>query len=342
MKAGDVLVEHRSARLSDALSTRRRRSWPTRRPPRPPRARGVPIAQVETTVRRQHGVRRRAAGARPASPAAEREIAGRAGEPRRGAGAPAREGSDGDRSRRATSSGCAVWSRKTRSRSSSSTPPSPRPMPPGPPPTPRNPTSRPRRAAITVAQQRAAQARGAAAQAQRGPGQRADRAAAAAGHPGARRCRRRPRAQQAQAALAQAELNLHTPPSRRRPTASSAGRRSRSVRSCRPGQPLLRARRISTTSGSPPTSRKPSSRTMRPGSKAEIDVDALGGSRSTGHVDSISGRDRRQVQPAAARERDRQLRQGRAARAGQDRPRPGPGSRPSAAPGHVGDADGAT
>ena len=39
------------------------------------------------------------------------------------------------------------------------------------------------------------------------------------------------------------------------------------------------------------------------------------------------GRDRGHVQPAAAGERDRQLRQGRAARAGQDRARPGPGSR---------------
>ena len=60
---------------------------------------------------------------------------------------------------------------------------------------------------------------------------------------------------------------------------------------------------------------------MRPGQRVTVDVDAYGGSEFNGHVDSIAARDRRALQPAAAGERDRQLRQGRAARAGEDRAR---------------------
>ena len=48
----------------------------------------------------------------------------------------------------------------------------------------------------------------------------------------------------------------------------------------------------------------------------------------------------RAIQPAAARERHRQLREGGPARAGEDRAREGAGSAAPAAPGHVGGADG--
>ena len=58
---------------------------------------------------------------------------------------------------------------------------------------------------------------------------------------------------------------------------------------------------------------------MRPGQRVRRStVDAFDGDSSTGHVDSIAGSGAA-LQPAAAGERDRQLRQGRAAAAGEDR-----------------------
>ncbi len=60
---------------------------------------------------------------------------------------------------------------------------------------------------------------------------------------------------------------------------------------------------------------------MRRGQPAEVDVDAYPARALRGHVDSIQAGQRRALQPAPAGERDRQLRQGRAARAGEDRAR---------------------
>ena len=126
------------------------------------------------------------------------------------------------------------------------------------------------------------------------------------------------RVQQAAAALAQAELNLErtTHQGADRP-ASSAARRSRVGQVVQPGQPLMALVSL-TTCGSRPTSRRRSWRhARRPARRRSTSTRSA--VEFNGHVDSIAAGDRRAVQPAAAGERDRQLRQGRAARAGEDR-----------------------
>ena len=57
---------------------------------------------------------------------------------------------------------------------------------------------------------------------------------------------------------------------------------------------------------------------MRVGQSVDVEVDALPDQTFHGKVQSVQSGNRRAVQPASARERDGQLRQGRAARAGED------------------------
>ena len=77
---------------------------------------------------------------------------------------------------------------------------------------------------------------------------------------------------------------------------------------------------------------------MRPGQPVDIEIDAYPDRTFKGHVDSIQVRQRHRVQPVAGGKRDRQLRQDRAARAGQDRVRQA--ARRAARARHVGRADG--
>ena len=141
--------------------------------------------------------------------------------------------------------------------------------------------------AITVAEQRAAQARGTAAQARAGLANAAtapqqlkvseSRAAAAEA-----------RVQQAESALKQAELNLQYTTVR----APGSGIVSRKTiepgQVIQGGQPLLALvdlGRIWITANFKETQLK----SMQPGQKATVSVDALGGKSFDGHVDSIAG-----------------------------------------------------
>ena len=113
-----------------------------------------------------------------------------------------------------------------------------------------------------------------------------------------------------------------------------AARASKSVRSCRSASRCWRLPG-SRTSGSWPTSRRPSSSRCGPASRPQ--------SRSipTGQRLHRPGREHRRrhgcdVQPAAAGQRERKFREGRTAGAGQDRARGGPGHGGHAAARHVG------
>ena len=146
------------------------------------------------------------------------------------------------------------------------------------------------------------------------------------------------KAQQMRAALAQAELNLKytTVTAPVRGVVSKKGVNVGQVVAA--GQPLFAIVQIDdvwVTANYKETQLKE----MRPGQRAVISVDAYrtGVQRQGGqHL----RRDRRPFQPAAARERHRQLREGRSARAGENRARPGPGSGSSPQTRDVGDADG--
>ena len=116
-----------------------------------------------------------------------------------------------------------------------------------------------------------------------------------------------------------------SPRSARRSTASSATAPCRAATTCRPASGS-RAWCRSTTSTSTPTSRRRSSRDLHPGQPVSIAVDALDGASHRRH-----GRQRRAgfrlgVLAAAARQRDRQFHQDRAAHAGAH-PRAGRGRR---------------
>jgi membrane fusion protein (multidrug efflux system) len=140
--------------------------------------------------------------------------------------------------------------------------------------------------AITVAEQRAAAARGAASQA------RASLANAATAPQQLKVTQSRAdaaeaRVQQAEAALKQAELNLQYTTVR----APSAGVISRKTiepgQVVQPGQPLLALVDLDSiwiTANFKETQLK----SMRPGQKAIVEVDALGGKEFDGHVDSIA------------------------------------------------------
>jgi membrane fusion protein, multidrug efflux system len=139
---------------------------------------------------------------------------------------------------------------------------------------------------ITVAQQRAAQARGAAAQARAGLAN-AQTAPQQLQVTQARAAAAQARVKQAEAALKQAELNLDYTTIR----APGAGVVSRKAvepgQIVQPGQPLMALvdlDKIWVTANYKETQLK----SMRPGQKATISVDALGGRKFEGHVDSIA------------------------------------------------------
>jgi hypothetical protein len=77
---------------------------------------------------------------------------------------------------------------------------------------------------------------------------------------------------------------------------------------------------------------------MRPGEPVTVHVDTTGRDYN-GYVEGISGATGESRQPAASGKRDRQLRQGRAAIAGEDSPLPGRGSGPQAARWNVSGTD---
>ena len=79
---------------------------------------------------------------------------------------------------------------------------------------------------------------------------------------------------------------------------------------------------------------------MRPGQKVKIEVDAYPRARAAGPCRQHPARLGIEIHRLSARERDRQFRQDRPARAGQDRHRPGPRSERAAAARHLGRADG--
>lgn len=140
--------------------------------------------------------------------------------------------------------------------------------------------------AIAVAQQRAAQARGAASQARAGLAS-AKTAPQQLQVTQARAAAAEARVQQAQAALKQAELNLEYTAI----TAPGAGVVSRKAvepgQVIQAGQPLMALvdlDRIWITANFKETQLK----SMQPGQKAVVEVDALGGREFQGHVDSIA------------------------------------------------------
>jgi membrane fusion protein (multidrug efflux system) len=140
---------------------------------------------------------------------------------------------------------------------------------------------------IPVAQQRAAQARGAAAQARAGLAT-AQTAPQQLQVSQARAAAAQARVQQAQAALKQAQLNLDYTMIK----APGAGIVSRKAvepgQIVQAGQPLMAIvdlDRIWITANFKETQLT----SMRPGQKATVEVDALGGRAFDGHVDSIAG-----------------------------------------------------
>ena len=281
-----VLVADRSARLPESRSSARRRSWPTRMATAAAARTGVPIAQVETSVRRQHRVRRRAAGGSRRRRRRARDPGG-AGQPRVGAGAPAREGSDRDEGgarRRAAARpraegrdlaaavrrggrGGGLGARRGRRREVGRRRPRRAASP--------SPSSAPRRRA-------APRRRRAPVSRPRGPRRSSCRSPRRA--PTSAEARVAPGGSRAEAGRAQSRVHHRQGA---RPPASSAARRS--SRAGHPAGPAAAgARRSRATSGSPRTSRRRSSRRCVPGQKATIDVDALGGKEFKGHVDSIA------------------------------------------------------
>jgi membrane fusion protein (multidrug efflux system) len=139
---------------------------------------------------------------------------------------------------------------------------------------------------ITVAEQRAQQARGAAAQARAGLAT-AQTAPQQLQVTQARAAAAQARVAQAQAALKQAQLNLEYTAIK----APGAGIVSRKAvepgQIVQPGQPLMAIvdlEKIWITANFKETQLK----SMRPGQKATVDVDALGGREFEGHIDSIA------------------------------------------------------
>ena len=187
------------------------------------------------------------------------------------------------------------------------------------------------RTAVAVAEQRAVQARAGAtraeasvASAKTGPEQlQVTRARAAAADA---------RVKQMEATVAQAQLNLERT-TVKAPANGIVGKRAIELgQQVQPGQPLFAI--VSRDDVWVVANFKETQLAeMRPGQRTVVEVDALGGRRFNARLDSIGAATGAQVQPAAARERHRQLRQGGAARAGEDRAGRGPGSGPSAAPG---------
>jgi len=140
--------------------------------------------------------------------------------------------------------------------------------------------------AITVAQQRVAQARGAAEQARAGlatartaPQQlKVSEARAAAAQA---------RVQQARAALAQAELNLQYT-TIKAPGPGIVSRKNVEVgQVLQPGQPLMAIVNLADT-WIVANFKETQLKSMRPGQKADVEVDALGGRAFKAHVESIA------------------------------------------------------
>ena len=154
---------------------------------------------------------------------------------------------------------------------------------------------------------------------------------------GARRLGRRPRRRWRGPTSPRRGSTSSTPRSRPPSAASSAAARSRSGQVVQAGQPLLAVVPLEDV-WVVANYKENQLRRIRPGQPAIVAVDAYGGREYRGKVESIAAGDRRALQHPAARERERQLREGRAARAGQDRARPRPGSRPPAAARDVGRA----
>jgi membrane fusion protein (multidrug efflux system) len=140
--------------------------------------------------------------------------------------------------------------------------------------------------AITVAQQKTAQARAGAAQAQAN----LDTARTAPQQlqvTQARAASAQARVQQAQSALVQAELNLQYA-TIKAPTAGVVSRKAVEPGQVnQPGQPLMALVNL-TDIWVTANFKETQLNSMRPGQKAEIDVDALGGRTFKAHVDSIS------------------------------------------------------
>jgi membrane fusion protein (multidrug efflux system) len=140
--------------------------------------------------------------------------------------------------------------------------------------------------AITVAQQKTAQARAGAAQAQAN----LDTARTAPQQlqvTQARAASAQARVQQAQSALVQAELNLQYA-TIKAPTAGVVSRKAvEPGQVIQPGQPLMALVNL-TDIWVTANFKETQLNSMRPGQKAEIDVDALGGRTFKAHVDSIS------------------------------------------------------
>ncbi|HEY2434482.1 MAG TPA: HlyD family secretion protein [Vicinamibacterales bacterium] len=139
---------------------------------------------------------------------------------------------------------------------------------------------------ITVSQQRVAQARAGAAQAQanldtaRTAPQQLQVSQAKAASAEAR-------VKQAQATLAQAELNLQYT-TIKAPTAGVVSRKAVEIgQVIQPGQPLMALVNLTDT-WITANFKETQLRDMRPGQKAEIDVDGLGGRTFKAHVDSIA------------------------------------------------------
>jgi membrane fusion protein, multidrug efflux system len=139
---------------------------------------------------------------------------------------------------------------------------------------------------ITVAQQRAAAARGAASQARAGL-ENARTAPQQLQVTEARANSAEARVRQAEAALRQAELNLeHT--TVKAPTNGVVSRKAVELgQVIQPGQPLLALVDLSDV-WITANFKESQLAKMRPGQKATVDVDALGGKEFAGHVDSIA------------------------------------------------------
>jgi len=140
--------------------------------------------------------------------------------------------------------------------------------------------------AVPVAEQKVAQARGAAAQAKAG----VDTARTAPQQlkvTEARAAAAEARVQQAKAALAQAELNVEYT-TVKAPGAGIVSRKSVEMgQVIQPGQPLMAIVDLEHT-WVIANFKETQLKLMRPGQKAEIDVDALGGRTFRAHVDSLA------------------------------------------------------
>ena len=139
---------------------------------------------------------------------------------------------------------------------------------------------------MTVSQQRVAQARGSAEQARAGL-QTAKTAPQQLQVTQARAASADARVQQARAALAQAELNLQYT-TVKAPTDGVVSRKSVEVgQVIQSGQPLLALVNLGDT-WLTANFKETQLKSMQPGQKAEVSVDALGGRTFNGHVDSIA------------------------------------------------------